>query len=266
MTGQTRYLETLHAGQVEAAALREYINTEGSLWIDRVSVSHAELQRARLGGIAIVRNAIYPGHSVSWRFATPGDEARVAILVSEATPERVRMTAYNISDGPVAAHMTAWTVEPGAWTLAIGSDHLAAPPARTIQLERTTEVPITFAARSQTTIALDLASRGVPYWSRPDLGISMPDVAVNDREMRITVHSIGAVAAPASRVVLRDRAGQEIVSAEVPALEAPSDLKPRTATTVLALPLRADWRGGSVTIEHDGTLPEITRRNNQVRF
>ena len=75
------YLEALYADQTRAALLREYINTEGSLWIDRVNVPDAELQRARLGGIALVRNFILPGHAVSWRFAGAGDEERVAILV-----------------------------------------------------------------------------------------------------------------------------------------------------------------------------------------
>ena len=51
MTGDLHYLEQLYADQIEAAALREYLNTEGSLWIDRVNVDNAELQRARLGGI-----------------------------------------------------------------------------------------------------------------------------------------------------------------------------------------------------------------------
>ena len=34
----------------------------------------------------------------------------------------------------------------------------------------------------------------------------------------------------------------------------------------LALPANADWKGGSVTIESSGKLPEITQRNNRVQF
>src|SRR4029079_59124 len=58
-TGNVRFLEQLYAAQVEEAALREYINTEGSLWIDRVFVPSRELQRARLGGIALSRNSYF---------------------------------------------------------------------------------------------------------------------------------------------------------------------------------------------------------------
>src|SRR6185503_17727060 len=86
VSGDTAHLERLYEDQVAAAAVREYINTEGSVWIDRVTANDAELQRARLGGVAIVRNSTYPGHVVSWTFAAPDDEERVAILVPEATP------------------------------------------------------------------------------------------------------------------------------------------------------------------------------------
>ena len=79
MTGDLHYLEQLYADQIEAAAVREYINTEGSLWIDRVNVDNAELQRARLGGVALVRNYPYPGHVVSWKFQAPASDQSVAV-------------------------------------------------------------------------------------------------------------------------------------------------------------------------------------------
>jgi hypothetical protein len=268
ITGETRYLETLYASQVEAAALREYINTEGSLWIDRVSVSHAELQRARLGGIAIVRNAVYPGHAVSWRFASAGAEERVAILVPEASPDRILIRAYNTGERPIAAQMTTWNVEPGTWKLSVGTGDTTtgSNESRTIGLERSGEVPITFPPRAMTNIALTLVSPGVPYWSRPDLGISRDDVTVEGGVMKVTVHSLGAVAAPPSRAVLRDRSGTVLVTAQVPPLEPPSDLYPKTTAVVLEIPAGADWRGGSLALETGGGVPEITRRNNQVRF
>ena len=55
---------------MEAESNREWINTEGSLWIDRVTDSagpmfvNTELQRARFGGVALIRNHIYPGNAV----------------------------------------------------------------------------------------------------------------------------------------------------------------------------------------------------------
>lgn len=84
--------------------------------------------------------------------------------------------------------------------------------------------------------------------------------------MRVTVHSIGAVGAPGGRIVLRGRAGETITSAAVPALKAPVDLLPKTADVVLPLPSNASWKGGSVTVEIGGDLPEITLRNNRVEL
>ena len=76
---------------------------------------------------------------------------------------------------------------------------------------------LTFAPHTTTVVELKLVSKGVPYWSRPDLGISADDVKVEGRTMNVTVHSLGAVDAPASKVVLRDRAGKVIATAELAA-------------------------------------------------
>jgi hypothetical protein len=55
-----------------------------------------------------------------------------------------------------------------------------------------------------------------------------------------------------------------LASASVPSIKAPADLFPKTAAAVLTLPAGADWKGGSVTVEPSGKLPEITQRNNRV--
>jgi hypothetical protein len=272
VSGDRRFLEALYTDQNEAAALREYINTEGSLWIDRVNVNDTEIQRARLGGVAIARNSIYPGHAVSWEFQAEDGDERVAILVPEATPQRVRILAYNLDPRPVAARMTAWDIEPGVWKVTQGTaaDVGDAAPldavSREIALERTGGLDVTFAPRTLTTIELALVTTATPYWSRPDLGIAEGDIRVSGQRMTVTVHSLGAVQAPSARVVLRDRAGRVMAGGVVPALAAPVDLVPHTATVTLSLAPGADWSGGTLTVEPGGSLPEITQRNNVLRF
>jgi hypothetical protein len=272
MTGDQRFLEQLYANQIEAAALREYINTEGSLWIDRVMVDHAELQRARLGGIALIRNSLYPGHAVSWKFEAPANDESVAVLVPESTADHIKIIAYNLDQVPVKALLTGWDVDPGKWEISQGvyanwgdSEHHLGT-SRTIDFERSKDVEITFEPRATTVTNLKLVTRGVPYWSRPDLGIAEDDIRVEGNRMKVTVHSIGAADAPVSRLVLRDRTGRVLATAGVPALKAPLDLRPRTAEAVLSLPADVDWKGGSVTIEATGNLPENTLRNNRVEF
>ena len=113
---------------------------------------------------------------------------------------------------------------------------------------------------------MKLVEKGVPYWSRPDLGISADDVKIEGNRMRVTVHSLGAVDAPPSKVVLRNRAGKMLATAQAAALKAPLDLLPKTEVVTLTLPHGAEWKGGSVSIEMSGKLPEITQMNNRVQF
>jgi hypothetical protein len=275
-TGDTSYLNKVYASQIQTAHEREFINTKGSLWIDRIYFNNGELQRSRLGGVALMRNYCYPGNAVSWRFDEPADDQSVAILVPEATPDHVKIIAYNLDSVPVKARMTGWEIDPGLWTLTQSTQQGIgnAPPTadapvkdvstRTIPFERSKDVEITFAPRTTTVIELRLASKGTPYWSRPDLGIDPEDVKVDGQNIAVTVHSVGAIDAPASKIVLRGHDGKTIASADVPALKAPVDLTPKTAQVTMVIPAGADLKGASVTVECGGSVPEITLMNNSV--
>jgi len=50
----------------------------------------------------------------------------------------------------------------------------------------------------------------------------------------------------------------------IPALEAPSDLHPRTLTLELPLPAGFDRRGASVRVLQDGDAEEVTLLNNRL--
>jgi len=82
----------------------------------------------------------------------------------------------------------------------------------------------------------------------------------------VTVHSLGSVDAPASKVVLRDRSGKVLASAKAEALKAPIELLPKTEVVSLTVPQGADFKGGSVSVEMSGKVPEITQMNNRVQF
>ena len=182
------------------------------------------------------------------------------------------MIAYNLDAVAVKAHMTGWEIDPGKWEITQGTQADAATgpvrdaTTRTVDFERSRDLDITFPPHTTTVLELKLIEKGVPYWSRPDLGIDPGDVKVEGRAMKVTVHSLGSVDVAAAKVVLRDRNGKVLASGKCPALKAPLDLVPKTAVVSLALPPGADWKGGSVTIESSGGLPEITQRNNRVEF
>jgi hypothetical protein len=260
LSGNTDYLSQLYRSQLETAANREFINREGSLWIDRVYFNNGELQRARLGGVALMRNYVYPGNVVSWRFDAPANDQSVAILIPEGTPDHIRITAYNLDQKAVTAHMTGWEIDPGQWEITQDGKK------QTEDFERSRDLTFTFAPRSSSELELRLVKPGVPYWSRPDLGIDREDIKVNGSRMMITVHSVGSVDAPPARIVLRDGHGKVLATGRTPTLKAPLDLYPKTATVSLTLPAGIDWKGGSVTIEPGGNLPEITQMNNRVQL
>jgi hypothetical protein len=271
LTGDTKHLEKVYAAQIETAFDKHFINREGSLWIDRVYFNNGELQRSRLGGVALMRNYIYPGNVVSWRFAAPANDESVAILVPEGTPDHIRILAYNLDDKPVTAQMTGWEIDPGQWQIRQGTQAADNAPlsntaARTETFERSRNLDITFAPRTTTVIELTLKQKGTPYWSRPDLGIDPEDITIKGRGIAVTVHSLGAVDAPSSRLVLHDRGGATLATTPIPSLKAPTDLQPKTATVSLQLPPRASLEGASITIESSGTVPEITLMNNTVQL
>ena len=270
--GDKRVLENLYASQIETCAALEFINTEGSLWIDRVGAPTTELQRARLGGVALVRNALYPGHVVSWKFAAPANDQSVAILIPDATPTSFKVIAYNLETTPVRATMTGWNIDPGIWDITQGvdgdNDDVAdQPPVQhTADFERTRSIEVTLPPRATTILALKLKTPGKPYWSRPDLGIGREDVTRTAGGLTVKVHSLGSVPAPPAQLVFRDRAGRIVAHELVPALPAPVDLLPKTAEVVIPLPAGLDFVGGTVEIDPDRQLGEITTLNNSVKL
>jgi hypothetical protein len=272
MTGDKHFLESLYASQIEASAIREYMNTEGSMWTDRIDLPYSELQRARLGGIALIRNSLYPGHAVSWSFQSPATEESTAILIPNATQQSLKIVAYNLTESPVKANVTAWDVEPGQWELVQGVDTNGddivdgATMTTTVEFERSGTIELTLPPRVSTVLSLKLIAQGIPYWARPDLGISKDDVVMRERNISVTVHSLGAVDTQPTTLALVNESGKVLASASVPSLESPADLLPRRTTVTLAIPTGTRIAGGSIVLDPDARMKETTRVNNRVKL
>ena len=84
--------------------------------------------------------------------------------------------------------------------------------------------------------------------------------------MTVRVHSLGSIEAPPAKIVLRDGQGKVLATGRTPALKAPLDLYPKTATVSLTLPASLDWKGGGVYDRAWGRWPEITQMNNRVQL
>jgi hypothetical protein len=123
---------------------------------------------------------------------------------------------------------------------------------------------VTFAPHATTVLEFDLAKAGPPTETRPDLGIGADDIARKGRDVAVTVHSLGALDAPAGSVVVEDAAGKVLARAATPPLKAPADLKPKTTVVKLTLPAGADLKGVRVRIALPDGMREVTQLNNTV--
>lgn len=258
MSREMRWLETLHADAIEQKSQHMYMHTEGHWWSDRVELSSEILQRERLGGVALWRNQTYPGNAVSWRFSNPAAAEKVAILVPGATTDRFRVIAYNTDAGPQRVRMSTWNVTAGRWKLVQSGGR-----ATLINLERGASVELTFAPRAETTVDFELVEETVPTVQRADLGIGEDDVTSANGGVDVVVHSLGSLDAPAGKVVLLDRRGNVQASVVLPALPAPGDLLPKTARVRLTLP-GGPTDGWSVRVSLPAGVPEVTQLNNLV--
>jgi len=269
MTGDQTFLENYYADQIEWSSLREFINTEGSLWTDRVYVPTRELQRSRLGGIALVRGVNCSGHAVSWQFHSPAKADDVAILIPRATPESIRILAYNLKSEPVRANLTLWNILPGEWQIRqqteIDSDDSADGNSGQEKVHLRPSCSMLREFPSRKTVVLELRRQPGPASSapRPDWGIGKEDIVLQEKTIRIRMHSLGSAAAPATTVSLVQD-GKSIATARVLSLPAPLDLFPKTVDVTLVVADGTDLKRCKVIIDPDRTLDEITRQNNEI--
>ncbi len=292
LTGDKKYLEPVpenlfnkrefdkmkiagnYRNEITNLGIREYINTEGSIWIDRISSFNPIIQEDRLGGVALTRtNILYPTHHVSWKFEAPASWESMALYVQESGPEKIGIIAYNLENKPVNAEMTLWDVLPGNWSMTTGIDtdddqipdndlsESSVNPGGGEMLK------LTFAPRKYTIISLELkesAEQG--YWELSDIAIGKEDITVSENEITVRVHNIGAVISPETEIVVRDSKGIQIGSAIVPPVEAPVDLKPRCTDIKISIPSGTGHTATKIELDPEHKIKQITRRNDSVSW
>lgn len=264
-TGDKTFLERLYGDQIRQGSQAMYMMTDGEWWSDRVEYPGEELQRSRLGGVALVRNQITPGYLVSWRFAAPATGASVALLVRQTAPDRLKIVGFNLEEKAVRAAMTPWDLPAGTWSMISGTDKdgddkADAPgAAREIILERSRAVDLEFPPGETTVFEFTLTKAAPPVSGRPDLGIGAKDIRFEKGALVATVHNLGAVEASGTLTV-EDGTGRQLAAVPVPAIAPPADLVPKTAEIRVALPAGA--KGETLRVRLSANGPEITELNN----
>lgn len=268
LTELQKQTETIYEELIRQAKLREYINTDGQLWVDRGVIDIAQIQRDRIGGVGHERFSLYPRHTLRWEFA-PSQETDVAVLVTETRTARICLYAYNMTDEIRKARLILEDVLPGIWKVETGyGASMEACRNRTEDqrpLKRFDGVEVVFEPECYTKLTLTLLESGTPYWQSPDLAIGLDDVIIRDSCIRVVVHNLGGADSAVTTLALKDKDGRILRSSQIPPIPAPNDLYPKT----VEIPL---WtRGLSLTgcyleLDPECRLEEITRNNNRIEL
>ncbi|WP_213979870.1 LamG-like jellyroll fold domain-containing protein [Sphingomonas sp. dw_22] len=266
-TGDNAILTRLYEEDIRQTNRRMYVLTEAELWSDRVAVPSELLQRARMGGVAHLRNNYYPGNLVSWRFDDPDVAEKVGILIPKGDPKHFQVIAHNLSGRAVTATMTGAMLAPGLWRMTRGIDGDgdnradAAGAPETVRLERGLGVELKLPPGQTIVYDFTLDQPGDDPATRADIGISADDLTLQGGSLRVRVHGLGAVATPAGRLTITDRQGRTLGEARFPALAAPADLLPKTQDVRVRLSGKPQ---GPLTVRValDGAPAEVTQANN----
>lgn len=263
-----------YRNEITNLAIREYINTEGSIWIDRLSPFNPIIQEDRLGGVALTRtNVLYPKHFVSWKFEDPSDFDDVAIFLPDPSENEIRVIASNLNEKIVRVSMTAWELKPGKWKITGGLDTNedqvidSCESVSIFEIERGSDLSFDFMPKKYNIISLRLIEPSAKDYSRlPDLAIGREDINIKDGEVTVKVHNIGSIDSPATTLEIKDSAGKIVASAHVPPVEAPADLIPRWKKIVIPVVAGTDLTGSIIQLDPGKRISEITLVNNRLKL
>lgn len=249
------YTARKYEALIKQADLRQYINTDAQLWVDRCVIDVGPIQEDRCGGVAHVRFALYPRNNIRWTFIS-GSECDVAILVRYGEKDKVELVAYNLSDSPVKARMDYDGLINGEWVLK--HDGIE----KMIHVNRFEKGEVISFEPGYNRISLNLVKKEENK-RKADLAMSAGDIIIRDDCVRVMVHNIGGAESAYVRISLLDENGIEIRHNFIPPLPAPDDLYPKK----MEIPL---WTRGidlskcSIVIDKDRVGDEMTRENNCV--
>ena len=237
---------------------REYIMTEGSLWIDRISFPCETIQHSRLGGIAMTRSEnLVPSNPIRWHFDRPDDAQQLAILVTGSTPAGFDIEFFNTAERTMNAVMEGVEALGGTWVLTLPDGR-----ERRVEFGRARSVDLQIPARKSWKIQMRLEGAGEDYALRPDAGIGPEDLEMTPEGLAVTVHNLGGTVLDPVRVVLQDARGKVLAQTKTPAIPAPSDLVPKTARVVLPIPQGCKLEACSVVLNPGKESEEIYPANN----
>jgi len=264
ITGDKKWLVEELKEVVRQQERSRWLMTEAEPYTDRVNWPGERLLCHTCLGETTAEKSHVPGHWVSWE----GGGTDFAPLVLDARRDHLKALVYSFADGPRDMKMRVWRMHHGRYKVTIGIDTNSDDDVdQTIsesemELARYDGVDFTADPGRTYVIELTLLQELDDITSRPDLAIEPWDVQVEGRTARVTVHNIGGAATPETMVQVRSADGEVLGAAQVPALQPPFDLQPKTATVQVTL--AGNKPVGWVLVDPTDSVKEITEVNNEV--
>ena len=267
-------LVEFYTEQIKEKEVRQYIETKGSIWIDRINRDDPSIQKHRLGGVALVRaNSIYPQNYVSWNIHEPDDYKSLAFFLPEADSAKIRIIAFNLEKHSVKSNMTAWNIKPGKWQITQGvdtdnDDYIDSEQTeKIVDLQNGETIGFTFSPEKYSIINLKLSEPApAGYNDRMDLAIDDSGIQIEEDMVIVNIYNLGAIDSPETTLLLRDKDGKTVQKIIVPSIKAPLDLIPKWKEIKMKINKGTDLTSGSIEIDPDFSLTEITRNNNTVNW
>lgn len=263
-----------YSERIRDLGAREYINTEGSVWIDRIVAPDNDIQTDRLGGVALNRiNNIYQQNYVSWKIDQPATYESLAFFVTRASPANISIMAYNLEKKSLSARMTAWNIKPGRWRVRQGADINddqqidKDATERMVSLERGETLKLDFAPGKNIIIHFELIEPAkTDYTGQTDVGIGSTDIKITGNEVTLHVYNLGAINSTATTLQLKDAKGNHITTVQVPPLKAPLELVPEWTEIKVVVPKGTNINNGSVQLDPEKKMDQITRLNDYLKW
>ncbi len=265
--------ERLAGGMRHNWALR----TSEVLQTDRAGLGGAtEVCGAYTGAVCSFRDSRAPTLSVT--YDTP--DLNFAAVVTEATPERLRVCLYNFNQTITRMGLRPWRLMPGVYVLNTGEPVPGerpsqkrctwSPPVEVEHRHRGTPIRVYVPPKKVWVVDLRLRKRIERPALLPDLAIAPRDIHRQGGRLTVTVHNIGGAEAGPFLLVLEARAQNgwlRIADKRVDGLPAIENFEPVRRDVELQAaseePLAGEYR---VLIDPDDEVDELYELNNAVRI
>jgi hypothetical protein len=268
LSGNKEQVEDYQAALIKHLTQNLYLYTGAEPFTGSLRLPQLATQRARLGGVAQHLGYIFPGNAVSWENA----DGNVAALVRRATPDSLKIIAYNLAKSLQDVTMRVWELENGSYEVVEGTDVNGddqidvVTTKRTLALKRRVAIPLALRPRKVTVIEIKQLQKGAPLWQLPDLAIGREDLHYNAAADRgkLIIHNIGGEKSPGFALVVENEKKAVLLKKEIDGLEAPVDLRPKTVAIDLIGLRTHGTRTLVLKLDPGDKVEEITEENNQL--